>query len=1763
MKPTSFQPGVGVAQLASTTSAASAENQRGRSVWGNLLTAVINTSFSLSVAPPAQDYQLAFNQAGARFSVAQHTAAEFVVAIRRRLQQADAVAIMRTSGESDRFHSLKRWLPAIPQPLLGAEQLCALASLALGLKPSALELDSFFRLQQNQPALFQLLVDEINQAAARQSNGIGENALPALLRLKVFSDQLNKIHPLLPMVVWAIQVLWQVRRQGGLNTLEAELRIHLHHWLGTLDSGPSLTGSHRHATSDKNLFLCINGWLERRLDDLHGSDGMQPLLHPARSVTAGQPPNISVTSDIFPATAPASALPADGWLVNSALNMAGVADTDLLVEANTCIELLKREMQPLNLAVGCAPSATNRSVKAEPLAGVQFWRSLVLDETGKVASRLQIESGDFPVRLQGVTIPSTLPRPQTVTALAGPGDTLIALPPSAWEPSADKLRQMASRLMLSASFPIPAQQDIKLADRLHRVNNILSADSAATEADSLPASGWLGGLSYQTLWQHPRLQATPVSTGSAWPLSAASAQKSELPARFKGQRQRLASSFTVDDFYQSLLLTYREQLTKYSRVTVTQQYQGEIRDKVLPLEQALHMIDEAQGSQPHLTLNFHPEWSNALRKEIEGFILYRPVADIDSAENMDWQSTNNQQATWLAGTGIGRASLNEMTDILLKIQSPVWDVHKWLTDKVDLIVKEFRGDTTKINARTPVNIAVRLPSSHGRQHIPMPGYAGTLQSLGNYTVMDIVTREYLRKHFRYESMNFIFPAGVSSELKQRLLEIDMQALYMRELEEALTEGVIKQGVLSLFQKTFEHALDAFYEKNKQNRSEMTNQQVREAVSQKRFFRLVWQGERLTNLIFIATETDSFSKGIILSMWDKSAYSVRIDPAEFLCLYHGGKAEKLLDLIEKNMSIKARLTSERAEISDNKIKINTSGYYAIRVSGKLRTEREWIAPDVDKSMLVLIKSRNHHEDCLTSLVTTLKSDMDYLVKSNVEHFRDSAIEVLDTISTLVSILTVPATLAPVAGLTSMGRGIFAAISSWKASFTFTSTLSVFPGLVKAITADRPEEAQRAYIDAALVLLGEGGRYLVTQYGTRTIVGLFRQGSKVIKIGWDKLPETVSNQIIQHAKQVFSAYKREIRRIAGLTLPAEPFGKHYPFSFIDARYPAPVSQIKHELADFAQYINQHHKQLLQPKMMTAEQGDFAEVVQHYLQARGHKVEIGAVASWSSIGDAQPALRYIARVKSPKPDIDAELCEIDDTIIEFTAENFKASDPLGRSICSEEGWQERLFTLNQNKAIGVEWFNTLSQARARFNPLVPGRSMLISLSSDSIILQPDWYKAVAKRAALSEIDASQAIWRQSLHSLEEESINKHGMIIITDLISLKLGDLFAKGYIQGFDAMGKKLNVLANKKISQRPAALPAGEYLLVASDIRGISSDNQGNVTLTNFAAPKALFEQNRIQGYPPDQIIAAGTAAEVSSLYAPGFDDLFLKQAKEQNVTLAKMRLSRLESGARWLEKNSYHLKVPLIFALNSTEAQMENNQINDTFAAEDILFVLAPDDITDQVKQVLAPLGKRPIPVSPLLIDDAFALHELMSLAKHYILLPEFETSQQALAGGDNAPWIPLINLQASAGFISQSVASKLRESTQSGNYRYFLGEASKVIHSLEQLERAEPAARMVFIDVDPQPNITLTSHTVMMLEDGTAIGANNQLIGGSSGWEKIYLKSLNWLEDKYHGLVLENNGKRYRLHVQTTPLTEQSEGGLTSLIEDVAKPPLFEGADD
>lgn len=1763
MKPIFFQPGIDVAPLASATSAASSVNQPGRSVWGNLLTAVINTSFSLSMAPPALDYPLAFHQAVTRFSVSQQTAAEFVVAIRSRLQQADALAIMCATGENSLFHSLKRWLPAIPQPLIETDRLCALASLALGLQPSALDPDGFSRLQQNQLALFQLLIDEINQAAARQRNGLGENALSALLRLKAIGDRLNNVHPLLPVAVWAIQLLWQVRQQGVLNTLDAELRIHLHHWLGTLDGKPMLPGSHRHAASDKNLILCINGWLDRRLNDLHGSNGMQPLVQPARSVTAGQPPDVGVTADSFPATAPMPTLPADGWLVNSVLNRAGVADTALWVEANSCIELLKREMQPLNLAVGCAASATNRSVTAEPLAGAQFWRSLVLDEAGHLASRLQIESGDFPLRLQGVTIPPTLPRPQAVKELAGPGDMLTALPPSAGEWPADNLRQMTALLMMSAPSQIRPQRDIMLAERLRAVNNILSADPMPAEADRLPVSGSLGGLTYQTLWQHPWLQATPVTTGSAWPLAAASAQQTELPSRIKDHRQRLASSFTVDDFYQSLLLKYREQLTKYSRVTVTQQYQGEIRDKVLPLEQALYMIEEAQGRQPHLTLNFHPDWSNALRKEIEGFILYRPVADIDGAENMDWQSTKNQQATWLAGTGIGRASLNEMTDILLKIQSPVWDVHKWLTDKIDLIVKEFKGDTTKINARTPVNIAVRLPSSHGRQHIPIPGYAGTLQSLGNYTVMDIVTREYLRKHFRYESMNFIFPAGVSSELKQRLLEIDMQALYMRELEDALSEGIIKQGVLSLFQKTFEHALDAFYEKNGDKHSEITNQQVREAVSQKRFYRLVWQGCRLTNLIFIATETDPFSKGIILSMWDKSSFPVRIDPVEFLSLYNDARAVKLLELIEKNMSIKARLTSVPAEVTDNKIKINTSGYYDIKVSGKLRTEKEWIPADVDKSMLLLIKSRDHQQDCLTSLVTTLKSDMDYLVKSNAEHLRDSAIEVLDTISTLVSILTVPATLAPVAGLTTMGRGIFTAISSWKASFTFTSTLSVFPGLVKAITADRPEEAQRAYIDAALVLLGEGGRYLVTQYGTRTLVGLFRQGSRMIKIGWDKLPETVSSQIIQHAKQVFTAYKREIRRIAGLTLPAKPFGKHYQFSFIDAKYPAPVSQIKHELADFTQYINQHHKQLLQPKMMTAEQGKFADVVQQYLQARGHKVEIGAVASWTSIGETQPAIRYIARVKSPKPDITAELSEIEDTIIDITAAHFKTSDPSGKSICGEDLWQARLFTLNQNKAISIEWFNTLSQARARYNPLLPGRPVLISLSSESVILQPDWYKVVAKRAALSAIDARQAVWRQSLNSLEEESINKHGMLIITDLISLKLGDLFAKGYIQGFDALGRKLNVLANKKISQRPAALPAGDYLLVASDIRGISSDNQGNVTLTNFAASQALFEQNRLQGYRPDQVMAAGTAAEVSSLYAPGFDDLFLKQAKAQNITLAKMRLSRLESGARWLEKNSYQLKVPLIFALNSTEAQMENNQLNDTFAAEDILFVLAPDDITDQVKQVLAPLAKRPIPVSPLLIDDAFALHELMSLAKHYILLPEFETSQQALAGGDNAPWIPLINLQASAGFISLSVASKLRESTHSGNYRYFLGEASKVINSLDQLERAELAARMVFIDVDPQPNITLTSHSVMMLEDGTAIGANNQLIGGSSGWEKIYLKSLNWLEDKYHGLVLENNGKRYRLHVQTTPLTEQSEGGLTSIIEDVAKPPLFEGADD
>lgn len=1660
------------------------------SPFSRVMRGIINLPTTL-FAVPSPDYQRAYQQASQAGLTAQSSADAFVAGIRHRLQQPEALALMQTDAEYQGFSSLSRWLPELPGPILSDLQRDNLIAFILGPADVNSEQPAW-----RQSALYQLMVDEINRAAAAQQQGIAQRALPELLRLNLVSDLLQRAHPLLPAALWAGQVLWQIRQLGVLNTLDAELKRLLIHWLMALDSPPQ-----RQALSDRMLWRYLNDWTEQRLEDFRRC----PLVESLPPVT----------------------IRADGWQLNSDLNMPVAAGDELMVKVHRCYELIKPVTQPVNIAVGCAPVAENRSYAlAEWQGEAQFARGAGVDEAGKLWLSLQLESGASEFRLQGLARTARRQRPLTLTSLAGADDQLMLL---ATEPGMLSEEIQAGLLPLLLGW---STQQLKREPSL--TSRVVGASQWSGEGKNS-----LKPLLFQPGWHQVAVQRSAAGRqsepgGSAWPLPGAAAQSTDNRLRLAANRPPIVNSagITAEDFYTSLLFKYQEELSQYPLVTVTLTHQGTIRDRQYPLLQALQILSEAPTDSPQLTLQYHPDWSRELRDDVENFLLRNYAPDLDPTQPMDWESVENQYAAWQTGAGLARRGMDKMAEIIKKMQSPVWDVRRWIDDKIKKMVEECGGDSIIITGEMPVGVGVRLPAGAGRQSLPVPVVAGSWHSVGNYTLQDILTREYLRGNYRYESLEFIFPPEINQRLQKKIITTDIQSIYMAELSQALAEGDVREGMLSLFKTLYNRAVDAWCARATRQKSEFAVLKIRSAIAAGQVYNLKLHGYSLNNLVFIAAGDH---QGVILSLWGEKSWEVNIDLSGYISFYDQSQAEDLQKLIYESMPIKGRIENTPAAVSRNQIQINFSGHYNIEFKGKAWVKKTWVEPIKEKAILALAKTSRVEADLLNIFIATLLSDMDYLVKSNAEHLRDSAIEVLTTLAWMIGLYAIPTLGVQVAGASASAAKLVGAVTNWKSSMALSTSLTIFPNLVKAITSDRHKEAQKAWHDAVLGLMGEGGGLLFRNLCPRVLTGLFKQGGRVVKVSIDQIPPSALQKITGHVEQTFSAYQAERVRVYGLTSQQpQPGKKHYPFSF-DAKLPAPTLTIEKDLAAFPEFIARHHSDLLKTSLF-ADPLKLPAILQQFLQSQGYQVEIGGLVQWGSINDVATRYHYLIRATRPVFAQNIRQGEMEKTILDFFPERYDPRDINGIFIIDEPQWQAGLASLPQNttSVISIQWFNTLDSARGQYRALRAVETELMTALVGQIITRPDWYHKFARKRALKEIDEQQQMMRIAISALEE-NINflKSG----PNTLSLQLSDRYASGELPPYDLLGININNIVASSLSKRVVPLPAGNYRLIGTDLRGICQNRTGEVTVTNFGSSPLLLQQQRIQSYLPEQIAEAGRAAEISMFYASKVDE-YLVETSRTRLPVPQLRLKHLADNDKWLGRSARHIKVPLIIAVNHTLAEHgteNNNQLGATLPVAAILFVLAPDDMTRQVSNILAQLRPKPIPVSPLLIEDAPQLQQLIMLAESYALLPLVATNRQVLLNDIYRPWLPIINLQASVEFITAAQAEELRKQTSAENYPYFLGDAPKRVTCREDISNAQPGARLVFSDVDAGPGEPPISHAMLMLNDGAAVGGNNQIIGGREAWQKIYLLTHNWVEDKQHGFVLKAAGSRFSLRIQTS----------------------------
>lgn len=1721
----------------------------GESRLAQLVRAVTNTASRLFAAP-TPDYQLAWRQACQLALTDSQNAGEFVAALRLRLQQPDAQRMMIPAATS--FTRLSRWLPEPIQPLLTDPQSWQLMACALGQSPGRM-----VTLARDYPALHHLLTDEINRAAQPRQLALVTLLLPQLLRMPVVSQALVRWHPLLPALLWTAQLLWQIQRQGLLNTLDNELRQQLHHSLLALDSSAPAGCEVRQALSDKSLWHTLNRWLAQRLPQL----AAKTAAAPGESMPVDR-------------QAPVSERVVTDWQLNSAINQPAERDGTLLVQIRSCYEFLQQQRAPLDIALAC-PVIANQTVSTAEEGEMQLLHSLVLNEAGEMHRCLRLESGDAPLLLRGVRIPAQ-PRPQALQPVVSADDRVTLLPADEGTGADEWLAAVA----LSLTTRQLAQPE-KLTERLQAI----SATGAEATLQSPPAAsrGW-----FQLLARLGNYLTSPATVSSSWPLPGSSAQL--LPAQTRQLRwQGVEQPVSPEDFVDSLALNYPADYAVYAQVTVTQtverRHKREIWDMNMPLVEALEVMHYAQEEHATLTLNSAAGWSSDYRGAINDYLSGKSLADYDNRTALEVDTPHNRAGIYRLASKLAREGLENSIEIFARLKSPLWNITQWQDDKIDLLLKENGLKSGEFNGSTPVEVGVYMPAHPGLHNPPMAErtYDGSWQPIGNYTLRQVTAREHLRGSFKQEQLTLRFPSAFSETLIEQIKALDLERIYRAELKEKLSDPDVRVGMKVLIRNQLNKVIESYVESLQEKKNRFSAEEVIKAVEQDRFAQVIWHEFALHNVVYLAIDAAGH-EGLMISLWDKKVMAVKIAPGDSLSFYDGAKASDFVALMAKSMPIKGRQVYQHETIKNEQLIIDPRLHSKNRYS-RFGYEYRVMLGSASQNVFSVKTHGLLENELLNNFAVLLLDDVDFLFKSDSELSRDFTIELFTTIVTLVNLYVLPTALVSAAATHTASAMLYNSISQWKTAAMLTLSGITLPKLVEGAYSDRPEEAAKAHIEAVLSLFGEAASAMLNKYAARVIVGLFHQAGRPIKLTYSQLPAALKNMIARQMKRFNDAYSRFIYRSLGLSIDAGTSTRiEYDFPFIDVKAPAPVRKVTSGFGDLTALLSAEGKGIPDPAVLLKDNKRLPEMVLRHMQKQGFQADIGEVVLWSAMTDRNPRKYYVVRVKSPLPERNSIYAETEDIIIDCSEVNFSHNRWRGQIITGEDRWRSHIATLpdNKNMAIDVEWYRDMQQVKAKLNSLMAGHPLQLVSFINTSAIRPFWVKkAVAKtaleRLAQRQATALQRIWRQQI-----EEAAKASKIVVSDSLSLKLSHLFSRQMVAEVDSLGHYLHTLVSHPISKQPVALPSDNIILVGTDLRGISGDNQGNITLINFAEEADIMLNDRVQGYLPHQLTDAGLAAEASKFYAPQVDERYSGHKNISDSHRVQKRFAALQKNQRWLEQipepaagkvaehplnapDTIYL-VPLIIGLDRSRiaAQLDrDNRLTATLPVAAIRFVLAPEEDMQDTREILCNLLDKAIPLSPLLIEDIPAVNQTRDLANGYAFFPELEPAQQAAKYNYHQPWQAIIDLQAETKQITTEIAASLRESTAADSYAGFVAHDPLVVGSLNDINEIEPGARIALLEMTAGPGEPPFSHAMIMVGEGAAVSLSNHFIGGQLGWEKHYLATLPWRHDEKWGFILQVNARKFRVLAQRTsqiphsaaPRTMQTRWSLeNSLVLDQAR---------
>ncbi|WP_437612786.1 hypothetical protein [Erwinia sp. V71] len=884
--------------------------------------------------------------------------------------------------------------------------------------------------------------------------------------------------------------------------------------------------------------------------------------------------------------------------------------------------------------------------------------------------------------------------------------------------------------------------------------------------------------------------------------------------------------------------------------------------------------------------------------------------------------------------------------------------------------------------------------------------------------------------------------------------------------------------------------------------------------------------------------------------------MQISAGETIRFYDAGKASDFVALMAKSMPINGRQTYQNETIIDNQLVINPRKHNKNRFT-RFGHEYRIILGSASQNVFSLKHSDLLENSLLNNFVALLLAEVDTLFRSDREIILSYTVELFTTIVTLIHLYVLPPAFVSAQTTRSASAMLYNSISNWKTGATLTVSGITLPKLIEGAYSDRTEDVIRANIEAVLSLFGEAVSAMLNKYASRVIVGLFHQAGKPIRLTYRQLPEAIRNAIARYAKRFHGAYTRFIYRSLELSVDATtPASRQYDFPFIDIKAPAPVRKVTQDFGDLTTLLQSEMKGMPDPAVVLKDNKRLPEMVRQYMQKHAYQADIGEVSLWSSLADRKPRKYYVVRVKSPAPERGSLYAETEDIIIDCSEVSFSDNRWRGQAITGEDRWRSHIATLPDNKdmAIDVEWFRNMQQVKAKLTSLMSGHPLQLVSFINTAAIRPFWVKKVVAKTALERLAQRQVAEVQRIWRWQIEEAAKASKIAVSDSLSLKLSHLFSRQMVAELDSLGNVLHTFISRPISKQPVSLPLTNIVLAGIDLRGISSDNQGNITLFNFAAEADEMRDERIQGYTPQQLVDAGLAAQASKLYAPQVDERYSGYSNVSDSQRVKKRFAALQRNHHWLEQSiqpvaakmdEHPLKspdvtylVPLILGLDRSRIPSQidsHHRLATTLPVAALRFVLAPEEDVEDIREIFCNLLDKPIPVSPLLAENVPAVNQTLELANGYAFFPDLEPSLQAAKYKYYQPWLAIIDLQAESGQITAEAAASLREHTAADNYAQFVAHSPRVVSSLDDIKAIEPGARIALLDMSAGPGEPPLCHAMIMVEEGAAVGLSNHLIGGQLGWEKHYLATLPWRQDAQSGFVVEVNARKFRMIAQQT----------------------------